>query len=432
MNRPFGFAAIKFKAFLFLLLFLIFTSIPGIFVTGCSNWLPGDEDTEIQGFTDMPATTILKDGSGVIRPVVFVHFSDSHFGLATGQGIPLTISLLKDVVPRINPLAVIHTGDLVDQGYESGSWDSYRAATGGQIYPKYVDIPGNHDVKVSGGNDGRKFLKINSVTGRAEENFYGITRLGGTIPVCLMRTNTAASPTNNNLENINGFYTSEQNDFIFGRLAASPPAAFNVLLAHHPIAARPGNESVILKKGADLMSELITKTNAPIYLCGHVHEPALLWFGKTLVAQADDFGKNGLPSSFFLIAYDLFTGPAAKLIKVNAANSPIVDWPIVFITSPADSELGGINPRAKSYPSGGADPKLQVMIYSAEANAPMTVECRIGEGETALWKALEYKTGNLWESTIPVGKLMPGVNKVRVRAIQGGNTAVESISIKIN
>lgn len=425
---------IKFKVFLFL--FLLFAFTTGVLGTGCSTGLFGSDDAIVQNISAGGTNELglVKYTPGIVEPVVFVHFSDSHFGLATGQGIPITTVLLGYVAPRINPAAVIHTGDMVDQGYVPSSWDSYKAVTGSQNYPKYVDIPGNHDVKVSGTGDGRKFLVTNSVTGKPDDKFYGITNIDNTIPVCLIRTNTAASPTNNNTQNINGYYTETQNAYIFAKLASSPPAAFNIILAHHPIAAIPGNESAILKEGSDYMVELINKVNAPLYLCGHVHEPALIWLGKTLVAQADDFGKNGLPSSFYLISYDMTTGPAAKLVKVNAANSPIVDWPIVFITSPADSGLAGVNPYAVTYPSGRSNPKLKAMVYTEYgSNTGLTVSCSIGTGsETPVWNALTNTSSSLWEYTIPVNNLKSGTNKVTVRATQNGKTVEQVISIKIN
>ncbi len=435
MKRQHGSSITKFKAVLILFLFMVFGA--ALFLTGCSNGLfSGDDSITNPGGTK--DNNLVKNYSGVIEPVVFMHISDSHFGLKTSQGEDITKAFFTYVVPGVNPLAVIHTGDMIDQGPMQDYWKSYKSVvTDTQTYPKYVDILGNHDVKKLLNLDGKIFYNDYSVTGKAGGGYYGITNLDNTIPVCLIRTNTAAadrSYLDYNLKNIDGYFTQDQLDYITDKLKSSPAAAFNVVLGHHPVKSSvTGSEVKQISVGNDLMKGLIAQVAAPIYLCGHVHTPATTWLENppinTLVVQADDFGKNGFPSSFYLVAYDMFTGPAAKLVKVNNAGSTIVDWPIIFITSPADSKLGGVNPHAKNYSTGGANPQLQVKIYTNEEGADMSVMCNIGGGS---WNVLRNTADNFWEYSIPVNTLTPGDNTVRVQAKQTGDTVESSITIKIN
>jgi len=418
----------------FLVLFLVSAFITGVFLTGCSLLQSDDNNAGTQ-----ESATLVRAGQAIVEPVVFIHISDTHFGLDTGKGENVTKALFTYVVPKVNPLAVIHTGDMVDQGYMRGYWTSYKSiVTDTRTYPKYVDILGNHDVKTIGIFNGRNYFTENSVTGTAGGKFYGITNLDNTIPVCLIRTNTAAadmSDSDYNAQNINGYFTQTQVDYITDKLKSSPAAAFSVVLGHHPI--KPvvtGKDLKQISVGNDIMKGLIAQVAAPIYLCGHVHEPAIMWLENapinTLVVQADDFGKNDLPSSFYLVAYDMFTGPAAKLVKANNSSASIVDWPIVFITSPADSKLGGTNPHAKTYSTAGSNPKLQAKIYTNDASAGMSVMCNIGGGDS--WNAMQNTANDFWEYTIPVKTLTAGDNLVRVQARQTGDTVESSITIKIN
>lgn len=440
MKRQHGSSMTKYKAFLIIFLFLVFGT--AVFVSGCSNGLFGGADSIDQSLTNPGGTkdnNLVKNYSGVIEPVVFMHISDSHFGLKTGLGEDVTKAFFTYVVPGVNPLAVIHTGDLVDQGPMQDYWMTYKTiVTDTQTYPKYVDILGNHDVKKLLNSDGKIFYNDLSVTGKAGGQYYGITSLDNTIPVSLIRTNTAAadrSELNYNTKNIAGYFTRDQLDYITDNLKSTPAAAFSVVLGHHPVKPSvTGSDLKQISVGNDLMKELIARVAAPIYLCGHVHEPAIIWLENppvnTLVVQTDDFGKNGVPSSFYLVAYDLFTGPAAKLVNINNTGSAIVDWPIVFITSPADSKLGGANPHAKTYSTAGSNPKLQVKIYTNDASAPMNVMCNIGGSGS--WNALQKTAGSFWEYSIPVNTLTPGDNTVRVQAKQTGDTVESSITIKIN
>ncbi|HNY12442.1 MAG TPA: metallophosphoesterase, partial [Candidatus Wallbacteria bacterium] len=298
-----------------MILFLTLALSAAFFVTGFANGPFRGAGSIVQNFTNPGGTKenkLVKTNSGVTEPVVFIHISDTHFGQDRGKGDDFKKAFFNNVVRKINPLAVVHTGDLVDKGYRSDYWDSYNSIVAKtQTYPKYIDILGNHDVKKNILYNGLNGFTANSVTGRSGGNFYGTTYIGSTIPVCLIRTNTAAADTSDsdyNRQNIDGCFSKVQADYITEKLKSSPAAAFNVLLAHHPITGK-----YAVKKGSIYMKNLIDSAKAPIYLCGHVHQPSLTWLDNppinTLIVAGDAFGRNGFRSSFYLVAYDMFTGP---------------------------------------------------------------------------------------------------------------------------
>jgi calcineurin-like phosphoesterase family protein len=414
----------------------------GVFVTGCS-----DGTSSQAGQLDTVTPPVISE------PVVLLHISDTHFGgdtnLSSVDGLgsddpavlqydpkALMSTLIADIMPAVNPLATVHTGDMVNEGFQLKPWQSYQGVVANLSYPNYLEVPGNHDFKIStttlGGKDigdGRVNFTAYSKIGNALKTSgdrYGITRLNSQLgAVRLMRTNTAASPHNLNSENIDGYFNAEQKDALLNDSELNSPALLTVVLGHHPVTGK----NKIATNNA-LMLELIanSKVNAPIYLCGHVHAPAIMWAEKTLVVQADTFGRHGQQSSFYLVGYDAGVA-SAKLVHVDATKSPSLDWPIVFITAPANSVLGSDNPNAKPYISGQPAPKLRTMVFSPDSATIASVAYSIDQGA---WSGLNRITGRLWESSLPVQALLSGNHTVTVRAtLINGQYGEDTISIKV-
>jgi len=423
-------------------LILLYVSSIGVFVTGCSD------ETSSQARQFDSATPPVAS-----EPVVLLHISDTHFGgdtnLSSVDGLgsddpavlqydpkALMTTLIADIMPAINPLATVHTGDMVNEGFQLKPWQSYRDVVAGLNYPNYVEVPGNHDFKIStntlGGKDigdGRvnftAYSKIGNALGTSGDR-YGITRLNSQLgPVRLIRTNTAASPHDLNKENIDGYFTAEQKDALLNDSELNSPAFLNVVLGHHPVT---GNNKIATNNA--LMLELIanSKVNAPIYLCGHVHAPAIMWADKTLVVQADTFGRHGQQSSFYLVGYDAGVA-SAKLVHVDATKSPSLAWPIVLITAPANSALGNDNPNAIVYTSGQPAPQLRTMVFSPASATVASVKYSIDLG---IWSDLNKSVGRVWASSLPVQGLQSGTHTVTVRAtLINGQYGEDTISIKV-
>lgn len=393
-------------------------------------------------------------GTTSSEPVFFVHISDSHFGGDTLNGesldptwlqvIPreLMSALINGIVPVVQPLATIHTGDIVNAGYQLKPWQSYAEvfANTTMTYPKnYIEIPGNHDVKVSNTTasgrdigDGRQLFTRYSVIGQTLGNDgdkFGLTEISSPVgTVRLVRTNTAASEnqslTVRNNENIAGYFSSAQQQSLLNDLSLSQPAALSVVLGHHPIVG-----STPIATGNDLMKEVIAKAGAPIYLCGHVHVPDTMWSGNTLVVQADTFGRRGEPSSFYMVAYDEGVA-SAKLVTFNATDPFEFGWPLVFITSPANGTLGGSNPNAAPF-TPDQKPKLRTMVFTPDATAVKTVQYSVDGG--AFNHELINTAGRLWEAPLDLQGLSRGPHAVTVRAtLSHGQIGIDTISITVS
>lgn len=192
--------------------------------------------------------------------------------------------------------------------------------------------------------------------------------------------------------------------------------------------------------GNDRMTQLIDEFQAPIYLSGHVHEPGLVWLAnKSLVVKADTFGSHGKQATFYLVAYDFDAkSPAAKLVQVDATDPavPSVKWPIVFITSPANSVLGNTtdytagNPNAHPFTTDQTI-MLKTMVFSPETVT--SVEYVVDNGSTpSPLKTVRNSGGRVWAAGIPLAGLSKGSHTVTVTATRSnGTTGIDTISIAV-
>lgn len=397
--------------------------------------------------------------AGATEPVFFVHISDSHFGgdshkpadedpkVLREDPKALLTSLVHDILPTVVPLATIHTGDIVNEGFEIQPWKDYSAVfetTNALSYPKnYVEILGNHDQKHNSdkliGDVGHgithfnKYSMIGRVTGSPVDK-YGLTLLPyGGQSVCLIRTNTAESPTVDNQENIDGWFSAEQQQALLADPNFDPDRYLNVVLGHHPIkvnqAVPPAVPPAVgIKKGNELVVDLVAAAKAPIYLCGHLHAENVMWVDNPtdplrpiLMVQANTFGRRTRKTNFFLVAYDQGF-PTAKLVSIDASAPPAgqpaqpsIAWPLVFITSPSNALLGGNNPYASPIGS-NETPNLRAMVFPPNAgHASITAVKYLLDGG-AVEVPLTNSTKRLWEGALDLSALAPGQHTVTVRA----------------
>lgn len=467
------------KSLASLALALFFAVSAGSLVTGCGE----TSNSASNSGSDTLLTTA--SPSPALEPVFFLHISDTHFdtktttndGLSADGTVDLTQSgkalmsaLITEVAPVIKPLATIHTGDMAEKGYIKETWETYSTLLKSSIltsYPKYVDIVGNHDVKVESSLFDYEAGLKNFLLYAQTPTRYGYTTLESPAgAVRLIRTNTAASTQTNyvkrNWENIYGYFPASQQQALYNHPDRNQTVALNVVLGHSPVAAnytpppanyvpgtaiyKPNTKTLDttyfyqITDGNDRMTQLIDEFQAPIYLSGHVHEPGLVWLAnKSLVVKADTFGSHGKQATFYLVAYDFDAkSPAAKLVQIDATDPavPSVKWPIVFITSPANSVLGNTtaytagNPNAQPFTTDQII-MLKTMVFSPEKVT--SVEYVVDNGSTPSPLATVRNTnGRVWATGIPLAGLSKGPHTVTVTATRSNGTkGADTISITV-
>ena len=333
-------------------------------------------------------------------PIWLVHVSDIHFG--KGNDAATTYAyLLATVVPAIGPFATFQTGDMVDDGDVEAHWLDYDASWRGRAAapPWYLEIPGNHDVK----GDGETYWLAHTPTGAWDPALYGVTSIPtaqGEIEI--VRTNTSSGSIN--VQNTNGYFSEDQAD----ALLAIPPAeeaAFRVLLAHHPTVGL-----LFLAIGRDRMRSVMAHFGSEVYLCGHLHSSNITWDGGVLLVQASEFGED---TTFMLIAKD-----GADL---SVREFPITG-PWVMITSPGDPNLGGDNPRARSFTGGSA---LPVRALGFALNDDLTLSVQLDAGD---WLPMTQTSPDVWEADVTL-PAMTETRQLTVRGVSSEGSSEHTIDV---
>ena len=335
-------------------------------------------------------------------PLWFLHISDTHVGEKPEMG-ELVIRFLEQVPPVVQPLATLHTGDLVDLGGEARQWEEYRAVIAARTlpYPQYLEIPGNHDVK-EGGTPGYQASARSFLAGAG---MYGETWLDTPQGrVRIVRAHTA--DTSLNPANVLGYFGEEQQAALLALPVPDPPPRLTLLLAHHPM---NGLDRLMLLGSDQRMQQLIDRVKPQAYLCGHRHVPYLSWLGQVLSVQAGSLGKGGIGSpSFMLLAYDQGT-ISADSVPLQRDEEPVVSWPLLLITRPADPLLGTTNPLAEPLRA-GEQRELRALAF-----APAGVDAVDYRWDGGDWVALAPGTAPLWSAPLPVPAA--GVHTLEVRAV---------------
>ncbi len=373
---------------------------------------PGDAATE--------AGTDATTGDGAVasgKPIWLVQLTDTHIG-ATKYASTVLAETIKQVIPTVAPAATVVTGDITEAG-TAAQWTSYQAIVKGKVpaYPAYFEIPGNHDMKSS---SGKEFL-TGSQTGTASGGLYGMTyakSAAGTVRV--VRTNTAdhSAATSRLL----GFFSSAQKTKLLA-LPSTTKADHTVVAGHHPVMGLTGLQLLGTDKQ---MKELLTKVNAAVYLCGHVHSPHISWIKNTLVVQTTTLGKPSLfnpKPAYALVGLDA-TGPSVRLIPVGTTSTVKVTWPVVLVTAPAQADLGGKNPLAKAVAAG------KVVTVRALAFSPKgvtTVQARVDSGA---WSSMTTSGKPLWQGSM-TAPTTTGKRTLEVRATSPEGTDTHTLKVLV-
>ncbi len=320
-------------------------------------------------------------------PVWFVHASDLHFG--KGNNVATTYAyLLSTIVPAIHPAATFQTGDMVDDGDVESQWLDYDASWRGLAGdpPEYLEIAGNHDVK----GDGEVYWLSHTPTGAWDPELFGVTGIATSVgQVEVVRTNTSSGSIN--VQNTNGYFSEDQANALLA-LTPAADAAFRVLLAHHPTVG-----ILFLTIGRDRMRSVMAHFGSEVYLCGHLHSSNITWDGGVLLVQASEFGED---ETFMLVAKD---GTDLSTRELGLSG------PWVMITTPADPNLGGDNPHARSFMAGTV---LPVRALGFGLREDLTLQVQL---DADAWQDMTQTAPGVWEADVA----LPALADVRSLTVRG-------------
>ena len=376
----------------------------------------GDQDTSTPG-TDAAQgadAVVAEDTASApwTDPAVwFVHISDTHLDGAGGRAAQQLAYVLSEVMPAVSPVALLHTGDLVDDGGAGEQWAAYDAVmAAAPAYPETLELVGNHDKKNDGGDD----WLAHALTGRAGQGFLGqhfYETPAGRVRV--VRADTSDSSWN--ATNVVGFYSDEQHALLTALQVEGPPPVATLLLGHHPMT---GLGAMSLLGSGDRMRALMARVGAAAYLCGHVHEPELAELDGVAVVQAPSLGKAGLVSrtmGFALVALDAGR-PVARVVTLDTEATPAMAWPLVMRLRPED-----VPP---TYPAGTS---IEVRALAFAPQGILRVEARIDGGP---WVSLAGDGAGRFRGVLPP-RWVPGGATIEVQAVSPEGVSVDSLRVVV-
>jgi len=147
-----------------------------------------------------------------------------------------------------------------------------------------------------------------------------------------------------------------------------------------------------------------------VYLCGHLHSANITWDGSVLLVQASEFGED---ETFMLVAKD---GD-----DLSSRELPITG-PWVMITSPGDPDLGGDNPRARSFTAGTVLP-VRALGFSLQED--LTLQVRI---DADAWQGMTQTSPGVWEADVALPALAD-TRRLTVRASSAEGNAEHAIDV---
>nr|MDO8111960.1 metallophosphoesterase [Candidatus Sigynarchaeota archaeon] len=304
----------------------------------------GLNETPLRGKARHDATPALETTSPVpsqrgsvenesIHVFWFLHVTDTQDCWRSDEKTTLFRQFVNETFTTIDPVFVVHTGDIVDTNYTNfhardvGQWDmewnKYRQAIDdyGMNLSCYVDLMGNHDAY---GDPGFTYYRNNSVLGRATGQLqYTWNYYNGAGNFTFIGIHTPEEAGVEFPFEVWGSMDTPQLDWLESRLAESDGSTMTFLFGHHPIldivhmASSAGTrlETMIARHGVDAMFH------------GHYHEATseiVPEYGGLRQIQTPIFDDGG--GSYRIVAVD-GTTLSSRVASVQA-------WPQGIITNP--------------------------------------------------------------------------------------------------
>lgn len=189
--------------------------------------------------------------------IALLHVSDLHFGpkhlAGPAEGV-------LELARRARPAAVVVSGDFTQRA-KGRQFDQAKAWLARLAAP-VAFVPGNHDVPLY-----RVWERLFAPFGIWRRRFAAeLVREHAAPGLAIFGLNTAFAWTTKH-----GRVEPRELAGLAARLAAAPPGAFRVLVAHHPLAAAPELGDEPCARRGDEALALCRRAGVELVLSGHLH-----------------------------------------------------------------------------------------------------------------------------------------------------------------
>ncbi len=378
------------------------------------------------------------------RILWFMILSDTHIGTSgttDSSNLTWAVTTAKSVIA---PSFTVVTGDLTDStngnlfglpnGPYQAEWDQYKSILSGAgvTAEDYFDLPGNHDAY----NDRNfAYYLANSVQGRATgQKQLSWTRSPGFGNYHFLGINTA----DNSGAGFSIFFPygdnagldAEELSFIQTELTSHSSADLTFVFGHHPVTDTGVSGDTWLFYGQQEFIRYLDAYGGSFYGYGHTHAASdVLFQGNSYTGAMNNGGLYYLNlSSLGKTSSDNLTVVAVDCNGVSAITQAAKTWPIVLITSPVSSTLGGAaNPYSYSVPNGAANP-VRALVF--DPGTVGQVAFRIDGAGTWFSMTKAASSPKLWEGVWNASGLASGSHTIEVQAV-GTTTRLDTINVMV-
>jgi 3',5'-cyclic AMP phosphodiesterase CpdA len=245
----------------------------------------------------------------VVTPVTLAHLSDLHFGRDADLE---QIAALEDVLPTLQPAAIVLSGDLSQRARHGELQAALRFTQGLSRTAPTLVIPGNHDVEWWRSPFGllgkdRRYRKYRRYFGR---DLTPSLELPGAVLASVLTSHGVALGSmtwNLNDMAVKGHLPASEARRVTEYFARAPKDAVRIVVMHHNLlrGAISGRMGLARWKRAQA---LLQQTGAELVLCGHDHQEGCGQMENAYVVGTagthTDRCRGGRPSAWNFISID--------------------------------------------------------------------------------------------------------------------------------
>ena len=222
--------------------------------------------------------------------MLIVQLSDIHVG---SQFKPKTFAKVVNEVNKLNPDAIIITGDLTNEGLINEYKECKKLVSKFKA-KKIIAISGNHDYRNTGYLAFRKFFP-----------FQTINELGKDVVIVTLGT---ARPDRNEGE------VGYRQNLWLERTMGKYKNKIKILAMHHHLVGIPdtGSDRLTVIDAGDILRTIL-QTNVNLVLCGHKHRP-WVWNFKNLQIVNAGTASSERVRGLFENTYNIITIKGGKVL----------------------------------------------------------------------------------------------------------------------
>ena len=377
------------------------------------------------------------------RILWFMILSDTHIGTSGSADASNLAWAVTTAKAAVAPSFIVATGDLTDStngnflglpdGPHQEEWNEYKSLVDPYVTSAdYFDLPGNHDAysdrnfayylanSVQGRATGRKQHSWTRTPGFGTYHFLGINSAD----------NTGAAFSIFSPYGDHAGLDADELAYIQSELAANAGADLTFVFGHHPVTSTGTSSDTYLYYGHQQFIGYLDAYAASMYDYGHTHAVSdVLFTGNSYTGPMSNGGIYYLNlASLGKDSPNTVTVVGIDGNGVSAVTQSIRTWPIVLITAPVSSTLGGAaNPYAYTVPNGSANP-IRALVFDTATVSQATF--RIDGAGTWFPMTKSASNPNLWEGIWNASGLANGSHKIEVQAV-GTTTRLDTINVTV-